>query len=193
MMDTLLRDLRYGARMLMRRPGFSLIAVVTLALGIGANTAIFSVVKAVLLNPLPYGDPERLVMLWENDTLEGNDRNSVAPANFADWRRQSEACTELAFYGQPGGFNVTGAGEPERIIGCGVAGNTFSLLGVSPAVGRDFTQVEGNGDPPPEVIISFALWQSKFGGDSSALGQPMILNGSPFTLIGVMPSRFRLP
>ena len=192
-MHTLWQDLRFGTRMLLKKPGFTSIAIVLLALGIGANTAIFSVVKSVLLNPLPYQNPEQLVMLWENDTQEGNDRNNVAPANFADWKQQNETCTELAFYGQPGGINVTGAGDPERILGAGVAGNIFTLLGVAPLVGRNFTPVTGKDDPAPEVIISFGLWQRRFGGDAAVVGQSLVLEGRPFNIVGVMPDRFTLP
>ena len=187
LMETLRRDLLYGWRMLLRNPAVTALAVIALALGIGANTAIFTLVNAVLLFPLPYDQPERLVMLWEDDTLEGNGRNPVAPANLADWRKQNEVCTDLAYYSQPGGLNVTGDGEPERIIGAGVSANMLSVLGVQPILGTSFHPIDG------EVILSYGLWQRRFGGDPSVQGKTMRLDGTPFTVVGVMPQHFQLP
>src|SRR6185295_14127245 len=131
-MNSFLRDIRYGIRGLLKRPGFTSIAILTLALGIGANTAIFSVVNGVLFHPLPYQNSDQLVMLWENDTREGNDRNPVAPANFVDWRKQNEVCSDLGYFSQPGGLSLTISREPERLMAIGVSHNLFSLLGVTP-------------------------------------------------------------
>ncbi|HEV2860568.1 MAG TPA: ABC transporter permease [Pyrinomonadaceae bacterium] len=191
MMETLLQDVRFGVRVLARHKGFTAVAVLTLALGIGANTAIFSVVNAVLLRPLPYKDPERLVMLWENDTQEGNDRNPVAPANFVDWQKQTGTCDALAFYNQPAGVNVTGGGsEPERVVGAGVSPNIFSVLGVQPARGRTFSDSEAAAH---EVIISHGFWQRRFGGDPEVVGRQMTLDAEILDVVGVMPPEFQLP
>ncbi len=192
-MQTLIQDLHNGIRVLVKQPGFTAVAVIALAVGIGANTTIFSIVKAALLRPLPYQNPEQLVMLWENDTREGNDRNSVAPANFTDWRTQNEVCSQLAYYGQPSGTNVTGSGEPERIIGSGVSANIFSLLGVQPVLGRTFMPFVGQNSQDRETIISHGLWQRRFGGDAGVLGRALTLDGYAYTIVGVMPPDFRLP
>ncbi len=191
-MQTLWQDLRYGARILMKKPGFTLIAVITLSLGIGANAAIFSVVKSVLLASLPYHDADRLVMLWENDTQEGDARNPVAPGNFGDWRKQNDACSELACYAQPESVNVTGNGEPERLVGIGVSANTFALLGVQPALGRTFLAI-GKMNNGLEVILSYGLWQRRYGGEAGAIGKTLTFDGVPYTIVGVMPPQFQLP
>ena len=192
-MQTLLQDLRYGARMLWSKPGFTLVAVITLALGIGANTAIFSAVDALLLRPLPFPDPERLVMIWENDTQEGNGRNPVAPANFVDWRKQNEVCAQIGYFTQSGGLNLTGSGEPERITGVFVSQNLFSLLGAQPQIGRGFVDEDLKERQGLVVLLSHGLWQRRFGGDPSVIGKSLTLDGNPFTVIGVMPAQFQLP
>jgi putative ABC transport system permease protein len=192
-MHTILQDIRYGARMLLKRPGLTLIAVITLALGIGANTAIFSAVDALLLRQLPFPDPERLVMIWENDTLEGNSRNSVAPANFVDWRKQNEVCSQIGVFSQPSGLNLTGGQEPERITGIFVSQNLFSLLGVQPHIGRGFIAEDLKERQALVVLLSYSLWQRRFGGDPSVIGKPLTLDGAAFTVIGVMPANFQLP
>jgi putative ABC transport system permease protein len=143
-MQALLRDLRFGARMLIKQPGFALVAIVTLGLGIGANTAIFSVVNGVLLRPLPYLEPERLVALWETKTTAGqepNSRNEVALGNFLDWRAQQSVCDEIAALTYAS-VNLTGLAEPERIQGASVTTNLFQLLGVQPIAGRLFLPEE---------------------------------------------------
>src|SRR2546425_9118 len=133
----MLNDLRYGFRMFLKSPGFTAIAVLTLTLGIGANTAIFSVVHATL-RPLPYSNAHQLLMVWENDRQEGNDRNPVAPANFADWKAHNSVFQQMGFFSQPGGVNVTGQDEPERIESILVSVDLFPLLGVKPIYGRTF-------------------------------------------------------
>jgi putative ABC transport system permease protein len=192
-MQTLWQDLRYGARMLWSKPGFTLVAAVTLALGIGANTAIFSAVDALLLRPLPFPDPERLVMIWENDTQEGNSRNPVAPANFVDWRKQNEVCSQIGYFTQTGGLNLTGSGEPERITGVFVSQNLFSLLGAQPQIGRGFIDEDLKERQGLVVLLSHGLWQRRFGGDPSVIGKSLTLDSAPYTVIGVMPPQFQLP
>ena len=141
-MGTLLQDLRYGFRMLAKNPGFTAVAVLTLALGIGANTAIFSVVNAVLLKPLPYRDADRLVMVWEQNPERGWYRNIVSAANFLDWRKQNDVFTQMAAADPQKSFNVTGTGQPEEVWGEQVTTNLFTLLGVKPIKGRDFLAEE---------------------------------------------------
>lgn len=192
-MGTLVQDLRYGARILWKQPGFTLIAVLTLGLGIGANTAIFSAVDALLLRQLPFLDPARLVMIWEHDTQEGNSRNPVAPANFVDWRKQNEVCAQLGYFTQPSGLNLTGKSEPERITGIFVSPNLFSLLGVQPQLGRGFLPEDLQERGGLAVILSHGLWQRRFGGHPAVIGQTLTLDGAAFTVVGVMPAQFQLP
>ncbi len=191
-MRTLLQDLRYGARMLLKKPGFTLIAVAMLALGIGANTAIFSAVDALLLRPLPFLDPNRLVMIWENDTQEGNSRNPVAPANFVDWRKQQRVCSELGYFTQASGLNLTGGDEPERVTGIFVSQNLFSLLGAQPQLGRSFLSEDLKERGGLVVMLSHGLWQRRFGGSPEVIGKPLTLDGAAFTVVGVMPAGFQL-
>ena len=178
------QDLRYGLRGLVRTPGFTLLGVLTLALGIGANTAIFSVVNAVLLNPLAYHDPNRLVTLLHS----GSD--PVAPANFVDWRDQSRSFASMAAaeYWSP---NLTGADAPEHLIGLRVTQGLFPMLGVAPLLGRTFAAGEDATGSDHEIVLSYRLWQRLFNGDSAVLGRPIQLNGESFTIIGVMPANFK--
>lgn len=182
-------DLVYGARLLTARPGFTTVAVLTLALGIGANTAIFSVVNALLLAPLPFADPDRLVMVWEADA--GNPRSSfiVSAPNWQDWRAQSTTLQDFAIW-EDLSFNVSGGPEPEQVSGLRVSSSAFALMGVQPQLGRTFTAAE---DEPGHhvVVISDALWARRFGRDSRVVGQLMRLNGQPYEIIGVMPESFR--
>ena len=188
-MKTLLKDLRYGIRGLLKRPGFTAVAIVTLALGIGANTAIFSVVNAVVLRPLPYSEPDRLVTLWE--TIPGSDRRSVAPGNFADWRSQNETFQDLAatFYGN---FNLT-SGEPERIDGATITSSLMSVLGVSAQLGRTFQADDDEHQDRNLVLISDGLWKRRFGGDRSVVGRTITIDEVPHTVVGVMASGFQFP
>lgn len=134
-METLLKDIRYGLRSLLKHPGFTCIAVLTLALGIGANTAIFSVVNAVLLRELPFREPDRLVMVWEDASFAGFPRNTPAPANYADWKAQNQVFEDMATFDDRS-FNLTGDGEPEKVQAYGVTANFFGLLGIKPVLGR---------------------------------------------------------
>jgi predicted permease len=180
----MLTDLRYGARGLLRTPGFTLLAVLTLALGIGANTAIFSVVNAVLLNPLAYRDPDRLLTLLHY----GN--GPVAPANYIDWRDQSRSFESMAAaqYWSP---NLTGVDSPEHLTGLQVTQNMFPLLGIAPLMGRTFLPGEDQSGAEHEIVLSYRLWQRRFNGDPQVLGKPILLDGQSFTIVGVMPASFK--
>ena len=185
-------DLRYGVRMLWKNPGFTAVAVVALALGIGANSAIFSVVNTVLLRPLPYKEPERLVLVWEDDTKHGYPNDTPAAANYVDWREQNKVFEGMAALADQS-FNLTGSGEPERIDGKRVNASLFELLGVAPLHGRAFAAEEDSPGANKVVILSHALWQRRFGLDAGIVGRTLTLNGEGHTVVGVMPSDFQFP
>ena len=191
-METIFTDIRFGFRSLLKRPGATLIALVTLALGIGVNTAIFSAVDSVLLRPLPFKDPERLVSIWEQTLQIGILRNEVAPANFVDLRTQNQTFEAIGAYG-PQDVNLTGDGEPERISGQLVSANVLSILGVEPALGRTFLANEDQPGQEHVVVLSYALWQRRFNQDPSVLNRNITLNGESFTVVGVMPRGFFFP
>jgi putative ABC transport system permease protein len=185
------QDLRFGLRTLAKSPAFTSIAIIALALGIGANSAIFSVVDAVLLRPLPFKKPEQLVMLWENATHQGFPKNTPSPANFLDWQKQASAFTGMAAMVERS-FNLTGVGEPERLDGRRVSANLFDLLGVRAVLGRTF--VPGDDRPGTHVVLlSYSLWQRRFGSDPSVIGGALTLNGESYTVIGIMPLFVQLP
>ena len=179
-----LKDLRYGVRMLTKNPGVSLIAVLTLALGIGANTAIFSVVSAVLLNPLPYKDPDRVVSIWENVPTHGRWR--AAPANFLDWKKQNTVFQDVAAFGGATA-TLTGAGDPEQLSGTAVTPGYFEVVGVQPALGRSFQPEEYELGKDQVVILGHGLWQRRFGGDTNVINRSVILDGNSRIVVGVMP------
>ena len=187
-----LQDLRYAARMLAKNPGFTAVAVIALALGIGANTAIFSVVNTVLLRPLPYKDPEQLVMVWEDATKHGYPRDTPAVANYIDWRDQNSVFSGMTAIDEVD-LNLTNAGDPERLKGRRVSGNLFALLGVEPQLGRVFGPAEDHPGAPHVAVLSHRLWQRRFGGDANVVGKTLTLNGEPYTVLGVMPARFEFP
>jgi putative ABC transport system permease protein len=189
-MSTLVRDLRYGLQMLLKKPGFTLIAVFTLALGVGANTAIFSVVNGVLLRRLPYADPDRLVMVREDPG--GSPRNFVNPRNFADWSEQNQSFEQVAAI-NVGNVNLTGRGEPERLISAGVSASFFSILRANAAHGRVFLPHEDKPGGASVAVISHGLWVHGFGADHNLVGQSIELNGERVTVIGVMPANFHFP
>jgi putative ABC transport system permease protein len=189
-MNTFWQDLRYGARVLLKNPGFTLIAVLSLALGIGANTAIFSLVDAVLLRPLPFHEPERLVMVWEDATSLGFPRNTPAPANYADWKAQNQVFEDMAALSWDN-FALTEEGEPEKVEAQAVTANFFPLLGVKPMLGRAFTQEEDRPGANRVVLISYGLWQRRFGGDPALIGKDILLDGQKRTVLGVMPPGFQ--
>lgn len=188
-MGTLLQDMRYGARMLRKNLSFTFIAVITLALGIGANTAIFSLVSAVLVKPLSYHDPDRIVMVWESDQANGFAQDTPAPGNYADWKTQNQVFEEMAALDLRN-FNLTGDGEPERLLAFGVSANFFPLLGASPALGRNFLPEEDKPGANKVVVISHALWQSRFGGEQTIINRELLLNGEKYAVVGVMPQTF---
>jgi putative ABC transport system permease protein len=191
-LETFWQDVRFGVKMLVKSPGFTIVAVIALALGIGANSAIFSVVNTVLLRPLPYKEPDRLVMVWEDATKNGYPRDTPAVANYLDWRNQNQVFEGMAAIADQS-FNLTGIGEPERIDGRRVSANLFSLLGVEPRLGRAFLPEEDQPGSGHAVIISHGLWQRRFGSDMSIVGKPLSLNGETFTVVGVMPQGFQFP
>ena len=192
-MGTLIQDVRYGLRMLVKNPGFTAVAVITLALGIGANTAVFSVVNAVLLRPLPYKDAGRLVVVWEQNPERGWYRNIVSAANFVDWRKRNHVFTQMAAIDPQRTFNLTGGGEPEEVWGEQVTTNLFSLLGVRPVLGRDFLPEEDKPGGPRVVILSYGVWQRRYGGDASLVGKQISLNNDSYTVVGIMPADFYFP
>ncbi|HVF44973.1 MAG TPA: ABC transporter permease [Pyrinomonadaceae bacterium] len=187
---TLLQDLRYGARTLWARPGFTAVAVLTLALGIGANTAIFSLVNAVLLKPLPFPEAERLVMIWEDASSIGFPENTPAPANYLDWKTQSNSFEEMGALSTVS-FNLTGAGEPQKVMGQAMTANFLPMLGVRPALGRTFTADEEKVGSQHVAILSHGLWLNSFGEDRSIVGKEILLNDEKYTVVGVMPKGFQ--
>jgi putative ABC transport system permease protein len=186
--ETAFQDLRYGLRMLRRNPGFTFVAVLTLALGIGANTAIFSVVNAVLLRSLPYREPDRLVMLSYYRAREG--ARFATGSWYLDWRDQAKAFEQIASY-RFGTADLTGSGEPERLSAAFISSNLFATLGVDPALGRAFTSEEDTYGGPLAVILSEGLWRRRFGGDPQVIGRAITLEGESRTVVGVMPDEFR--
>ena len=191
-MNSILRDIRFGARNLLKRPGATMVALVTLALGIGVNTAIFSAVDSILLRPLPFKDPERVVSIWEQGLGQGIRQNEMAPANFFDLRNQTTGFEGIGAHG-PQDINLTGAGEPERLNGELVTANVLSILGVEPALGRTFLTNEDQPGQHRVVVLSDALWQRRFNRDTSIVNRNIILNGESFTVVGVMPRGFFFP
>ncbi len=189
-MHTLWQDLRYGARMLLKNPGLSFVVVLALALGIGANTAIFSVVNAVLLRPLPYDEADRLVFLSES--AKTMDEISVSYPNFTDWRNQNHVFEKIGVYNR-NSYNLIGGGEPERILTAQASADLFSALRVQAAIGRVFTNEEDKPGGTPVVVLSYGLWQRRFGGQSAIVNQQLTFNNKSYTVIGVMPQGFQFP
>jgi putative ABC transport system permease protein len=191
-LSDLWQDLRYALRTLIKNPGFTVVAVVALALGIGANTAIFSVVNSVLLRPLPYKDPDQLMMVWEENSKSGYPRDTPTVANFLDWRNQNQTFVGMAAMAYQS-FNLTGVGDPERIDGRRVSATLFPLLGVDAQLGRTFTPEEDQRGAAHVVILSNAVWQRRFGGDPHIIGKSLTLNNESYSVVGVMPPRFQFP
>jgi predicted permease len=187
MMDTLLQDIRYGIRMLFKAPAFVVVAVLTLALGIGANTALFSVVSGVLLSPLPFYQPDRLLAVYTRS--KDFDRTSISYPNFLDWVRNNRSFSDLAAF-RPDSFELTGLGEPERLRTEMVSANFFPLLGVEPVVGRNFRPEEDQVGAAPVVLISAGLWQRKLGSTQDLAGKTLSLNGTAYSVLGVIPASF---
>ncbi|HKP86349.1 MAG TPA: ABC transporter permease [Blastocatellia bacterium] len=192
-METLFQDLRYGARTLIKRPGFTAVAIIALALGIGANTAIFSVINAVLLKPLPFSDPERLVAVYETSTLRGDSRGAVSYPDFADWRDQNHVFEGMAAF-HTGNYTLTGGDEAQRLQGAVVSADTFALLGAAPILGRTFLPEEDKpGDGGHVIMLSHSLWQKRFDSDPNVIGRSLTLGGTNYTVVGVMPAGFQFP
>jgi len=183
----MIQDLRYAFRSLMKSPGFTAATVVTLALGIGANSAIFSVVNAVLLKPLPFDRADRLVAVFARDPQ--GQRNYVAQPDLDDWRAMARSFDGLASYvGQS--VNLTGLDQPQRVVGAFVSANLFPTLGVAPASGRAFLTGEDRAGAAPVAILSDRLWHSRLGGDPAIIGKSVQFNGEPYTIVGILPSGF---
>jgi putative ABC transport system permease protein len=180
------RDLRFALRRLARSPGFAAAAITCLALGIGANTAIFSVIHAVLLRPLPHEAPERLVGIWEASEFRGSERNTVSPANYQDWRSASKSFSGMAAV-SGGTANLTGGGQPVEVSTQGATANLFDVLGIRPALGRTFVADDDKLDAPPVALLSHGLWQRRFAGEPAIVGSTIRLDGAATTVIGVMP------
>jgi putative ABC transport system permease protein len=187
-MSALFQDLKFGLRMLFKNPGFTAVAVLTLALGIGGNVAVFSLLDAVMLRPLPYSHPERLYMFFPVDTKSGRDLVASSYPNFQDWHEQSHAFEAMAGY-HTESFNLTGAAEPERLVGLSSTPGLFALLGIPPLLGREFSPT----DDPHVVVLSYELWRRRFAGDAGIIGKPIHLEGMAYTVLGVLPPHFSFP
>jgi putative ABC transport system permease protein len=190
-METLAQDARYATRMLFKHPAFTLVAALALALGIGANTAIFSVVNAVMIRPLPYRDASRLVMVWEDNRNRGRHQNVVSPANFLDWKEQGDVFEDMAALYDTR-LNLTDVADPEEVAAQRVTLNMFDLLGAQPMLGRTFEPDDAQPARQDSVILSYGLWQRRFGGNPAIVGQTIKLNAEIYTVIGVMPPDYQL-
>ena len=192
-METLIQDIRYGLRGLWKRPGFTVVALITLALGIGANTAIFSLINAVLIRPLPFPEPDRLVWSWGN-IRNGSNRASVSPLDYLDFRDENRTFEHFAaMISVPTSANLTGSGEPQRLSTAAVTGNFFQALGVQPALGRTFLLENETTGRDQVAVLSFGLWQKRFGGDAGIINQRITLDEKAYEVIGVMPRDFEFP
>src|SRR5438128_10963006 len=184
-----MNDLKFAFRQLLKKPGFTAVALLMLALGIGANSAIFSVVNATLLRPFPYENPERLVILQERNA--GGGLQDASYLNFADWRSQSASFESMAAERGRESFNFSGSGEPERLQGQIVSANFFQTLGIRPFRGRNFVAEDDRPGAEPATILSYGFWQRRFGAEETVLGKPITLNNQSFTVIGVTPANFQ--
>ncbi len=194
-MNALLKDIVYGLRQLRKRPGFSAVAVITLALGIGANTAIFSVVNAVLLRPLPFKDPDRLVRVWHTPpakSFPGMPTFSVSAANYVDWQRENHVFERMAIYNYHG-LTLTGVAQPQEVDACAVSSGFFETLGVPPLLGRVFSPEEDQPGRTNEAVLSYRFWQERFGANRDIVGHNITMDGQNFLVAGVMPESFRFP
>src|SRR5437660_4000135 len=187
-----MNDLRYVLRQLAKSPGFTAVAILTLALGIGANTAVFSLINALLVRPLPYQQPSRLVLIWERFATLGLDRIPVSPAEYLDLEKQFQSSNGLAAFTFER-FNLGGGDVPERISGAAVSPSLFPLLGIEPIKGRTFAREEQGQGHDDVIVISERLWKRRFNSDPTLVGKSLLLNGRSYTVIGVMPARFEFP
>ena len=189
-MEHLVRDGRFALRTMARKPAFTAMAVIIIALGVGANTAVFSLVRAVMLRPLPFASPDRLVMVWEDASFVNFPKNTPAPANFVDWKDRNEVFEDMAAV-RIRDFNLTGDGEPEKVYGYGVTANFFSVLGVAPVIGRTIAPEDDRPEANKVAVISYPLWQSRYGGDPGIIGRDILLDDQKHSVIGVMPRGFQ--
>jgi len=190
LLERVAQDLRYALRMFRKSPGFTVFAGAALALGIGATSAVFNIANAVLLRPLPYRDPSRLVMLWQDDTAYGFPRNNVSPWAFEQWRKRNQVFAGMAALTHDS-FNLVGGGDPEYLHADTVTPNFFSVLGVGPALGRTFRADDGRPGAPLTTVLSYGLWVRRFGAQPQVMGQELLLNGAKYTVAGVMPRGFQ--
>jgi putative ABC transport system permease protein len=191
-MEILLADIRFGLRTIFNRPVFAIVAILTLALGIGANTAIFSVVNAVLLTPLPYDEPDELVILWGKSHISNLDQQPASLPDFIDCRDSSQLFDRIAAT-RTQGFNLTDAGEPERVSGARISAGLLSLLGVEPILGRDFVNKEAEPGGEPVILLGHSLWQQRYGSDPSMIGRALNVDGKSYTVVGILPRGFYYP
>jgi len=190
-LETLAQDLRYGARIMVKNPGFTAVAVLTLALGIGANTAVFSVINTMLLRPLPFPESERLALVWDDRPLVNYPQMPLSLPNFLDVREQCHSCAEMSAWSWHGSFNLSGGAEPEKVQYAVVSANLFSVLGVQPMLGRNFRPEEDKPGDARAIIISHSLWQKRFSANPNFIGQTVTLDGRTFEVCGVLPASFR--
>src|SRR5438067_13388218 len=192
-MNTLLQDLRYGVRMLLKHKGFTAVAVIALALGIGANTAIFSLVNGVLLRPLPFPDAERLSYIEGKNPAPGISQSNISFLDFTDWSQQTDLFASTAAYWTGEAHLGADGAEPERVPRAGVTTGFFSVVGVQPVVGRTFVREDDKGLPQTVAIISHGLWKRRFGSDPAIVGKQVQMSSIPLTILGVMPPGFEYP
>src|SRR5687767_13329095 len=190
--SSIFRDVRYALRMLLRNPGFTTIALLTFAVGIGVNTAVFSVLNGVLLRPLPYPDADRIMMMWLDNRPQGIKEDIGSYPNYRDWREQNTTFEHVAAY-RPTALTMTGAEEPERIPVAMTTANFFDVVGLRPVLGRLFTEEQEKVGNDGVVLLSYGVWQRTFGGAADVIGKTLVLNGQPHEVIGVMPPELRLP
>src|SRR5579864_1309888 len=190
-MESLWKDIRYGARVLWKAPAFTLVALFALVLGIGANTAIFSVINAVFLKPLPFHDPDRLAMVWEQSP-HTHTTNVANPQNIADWIKRNHSFERIAGFVETD-MNLTGEGGPERVLGSYVSRDFFPVLGVNPLLGRNFIAKEDVSSRNDTILLSYGLWKRRYGGDPSIIGKQIRMGDHAGTVVGVMPADFRFP
>jgi len=192
MMERLIQDLRYGIRVLRRKPSFTIIVILALGIGIGANTAIFSVVNAIILRPLPYRNFERIAMIWMDNPKLGVKEDWHSYPNYSDYKDQNQVFEDMAAFNNRS-FNLTGTGDPVRITGAWSTASLFTVLGVDPALGRVYTEEDQEPGKENVVVLSHGLWLRRFGGDTGVIGQPISMNGVNRIIIGVMPAGFSFP
>ena len=191
-MEIFINDLRYGIRSLLKHPGFAAVAVITLALGIGANTAMFSVINGVLLRPLPYQEPERLVTIWEESPERDMLQMPVSIANLRDWAEQSQTLDQISAY-TFSNLNLTGTGEPVQLAAVRVSANLFPLVGATPMLGRTFLPEDDKDGAGRVVVLSHATWKNRFTSNPKIIGQAVTINNQTHTVVGVIPANFQFP